>query len=46
MRIISCYYDIPSKQPKEFYYKHIKRFFSKLTWQPVVFLLIKKTMII
>jgi hypothetical protein len=37
MIIVSCYYNIPSKQPKEFYYRHISRFFRKLTWQQIVF---------
>ena len=37
MIIVSCYYNIPSKQPKEFYYNHISRFFKKITWQTIVF---------
>lgn len=37
MIIVSCYYNIPSKRCKEFYYENIKRFFTKLTWQKIVF---------
>jgi len=37
MIIVSAYYNIPSKQPKEFYYKHIQRFFQKLSWQKIIF---------
>jgi hypothetical protein len=37
MKIVSCFYEIPSKKPKEFYYEHIQRFFKKLTWQSIVF---------
>jgi hypothetical protein len=37
MIIISCYYEIPSKQSKEFYYENIKRFFRKLSWQKIYF---------
>jgi hypothetical protein len=37
MIIISAYYSIPSKKPKEFYYEHIQRFFRKLNWQTIIF---------
>ena len=37
MKIITCYYNIPSKASTEFYYENIKCFFRKLTWQPVIF---------
>jgi hypothetical protein len=37
MIIVTCYYDIPSKKSKEFYYNNISRFFRKLTWQKVIF---------
>lgn len=37
MIIVSCYYNIPSKKPKEFYYGNITRFFKKLTWQKIYF---------
>ena len=39
MIIVSCYYTIPSKNTKEFYYNHIKRFFQKVTfsWQKIIF---------
>ena len=37
MIIVTCYYNIPSKQSKEFYYENIKRFFRKLGWQTIVF---------
>jgi hypothetical protein len=37
MKIVTCYYTIPSKFSKEFYYENIKRFFRKLTRQPVIF---------
>lgn len=37
MIVVTCYYNIPSKQSKEFYYEHINRFFQKLTWQKIIF---------
>lgn len=37
IKIVTCYYTIPSKFSKEFYYENIKRFFRKLTWQHVIF---------
>jgi len=37
MIIVSGYYTIPSKKPKEFYYEHIQRFFRKLSWQKIIF---------
>jgi len=37
MIIVSAYYTIPSKKPKEFYYEHIQRFFRKLNWQKIIF---------
>ena len=37
MIIVSAYYSIPSKKPKEFYYEHIQRFFRKLNWQTIIF---------
>ena len=37
MIIVSAYYTIPSKKPKEFYYEHIRRFFRKLNWQKIIF---------
>lgn len=36
MRIVTAYYSIPSKQPREFYMEHIKNFFSYIK-APVVF---------
>ena len=37
MIIVSAYYTIPSKKPKDFYYEHIQRFFRKLNWQGIIF---------
>ena len=45
MIIVTCYYEIPSKNTKEFYYNNIKRFFKKLTWQKIIFFTDKKNYI-
>lgn len=43
MIIVSCYYNIPSKRSKEFYYGNIRRFFEKLIWQKIYFFTDKET---
>ena len=37
MIVVSAYYNIPSKQPNEFYYEHIQRFFQNIKPQIVFF---------
>ena len=37
MIIVSAYYNIPSKQSKEFYYQHIKQFFENIKPQILFF---------